>query len=302
MNNYDRKLMLALLLVAFSLCFKLLAAFWTNSLALFSDSLHLVTDLLALFISWLGLKAALKPADHKHTFGYHRYGILSALINNLSLIFISLFIFYQAVERYLHPAKVEPAGMISVAVLGLLVNTVIVFFLHDGTENINIKSSFLHFIGDALADFGVLLGGVIIYFTGWIGVDTMLSALLACLILRGAVTMSRECLEIFLEKTPREIDLEALCAALCSVPEITAVNDIHVWSISKERRTMTAHLAVDNAELEKTEMIIQKVQEILEERFKIHYSTIQLERERCASCRREQQKLLLSSRWRRFLS
>ncbi|WP_243450469.1 cation diffusion facilitator family transporter [Desulfosporosinus sp. Sb-LF] len=169
------------------LTLKLSFAVFTNSLALLSDSWHLITDFASLLISWWCLKVATKQADCKNTFGYYRYSVLSALINNVSLIGISLFIFYKAIDRFFHPVVVEPHGMIYVAIAGIIVNGLIVLNLKQHTKNLNVKSAFLHFAGDALADLGVLLGGLVIIFTGWAKVDTLLSSILACLVLKSAV-------------------------------------------------------------------------------------------------------------------
>ena len=214
----QKKILISIGLVGGILTLKLSFAVFTNSLALLSDSWHLITDFASLLISWWGLKVATKQADCKNTFGYYRYSVLSALINNVSLIGISFFIFYKAIDRFFHPVVVEPHGMIYVAIAGMIVNGLIVLNLKQHINNLNVKSAFLHFAGDALADLGVLLGGVVIIFTGWSKVDTLLSSILACLILRSALKMTRECLHIFLESVPVNVSDVTLVFAKCFAP------------------------------------------------------------------------------------
>ena len=140
MVQSERKVFITLILVSCIFAGKFIGAFVTNSLALFSDSWHLLTDIASLVISWWGLKQARKAATYQYTFGFYRHGVLTALINNVSLIVISVFIFCKAVDRYLHPAQVEPEGMILVAIFGLIINCIIVFGLRQDTKNINVKS------------------------------------------------------------------------------------------------------------------------------------------------------------------
>ena len=280
----QKKIFIALLIVGAIFVGKLAGAFITNSLALFSDSWHLATDIASLIISWWGLKQAAKPATHKHTFGHYRHGILAALINNLSLILISLFILYSAVQRYLNPVAVEPKGMIVFAILGLAANSMILLFLRGNRNNMNVKSAFLHFLGDALADVGVLLGGIIIYFTGWMGIDTLLSAILACLILRSAVKMSLECISIFLEAAPKGINPKEVKDNIVALPGVEDVRDLHVWSLSNEVLSMTAHVSVVETDLVKCEELLHEIQHLLHDRFNINHSTVQFEHIPCSSC------------------
>ncbi|MDA8226748.1 MAG: cation diffusion facilitator family transporter [Desulfitobacterium hafniense] len=279
-----RKIFFSVLMVATILLGKLFFAYRTNSLALFSDSWHLVTDLASLVISWLGLKYALKPANDKYTFGHYRHGILTALINNLLLIFISLFIFYQAFLRYLNPIRIEPTGMILISILGLAINCLIVFILKENANNLNVKSAFLHFAGDALADIGVLIGGVIIYFTGWTGIDTLLSAILACLILKSAVAMTIECIQILLEATPKNTNIKKIRNSMKSIDGVIDVTDIHVWSLSAEIMSLTAHVCIKRLNIKECEEILHMIQHLLIDNYGIKHSTLQFEHAPCSSC------------------
>lgn len=283
-HQSQKKILISISLVSLILAIKLGFAIITNSLALFSDSWHLITDFAALIISWWGLRVAGKQADYKNTYGYYRYAVLSALINNISLIAISLFIFYKAVDRFLHPVVVQPQGMIFVAIAGIIVNLLIVLNLRQSTNNLNVKSAFLHFAGDALADLGVLLGGVIIYFTGWSKIDTLLSSILACLILRSAVKMTLECLRIFLESVPSHISIGDLRSTVLAIDGVRGVTDIHVWAISQEVIAMTAHVWVKELSKEHTTDLLHTIQYTSYDKFGIAHTTIQFEYCSCSSC------------------
>lgn len=284
MVQSERKVFITLILVSCIFAGKFIGAFVTNSLALFSDSWHLLTDIASLIISWWGLKQARKSATYQYTFGFYRHGVLTALINNVSLIVISVFIFCKAVDRYLHPAQVEPGGMILLAVFGLIINCVIVLGLRQNTKNINVKSVFIHFLGDALSDCGVLLGGIIIFYTGLNDVDTLLSAILACLILGNAVKMTMECVKILLERAPSTIPIEELIESMKQIEGIVSVTDLHIWSLSMENIAMTAHICFKSEQVADCETVLHEVQHLLKDKYRIDHSTIQFEHSTCSSC------------------
>lgn len=284
LNRSQKQLLQTIMLVSIILVGKFIGAFTTNSLSLLSDCWHLVTDLLALIISWWGVRVATRAANCRFTFGYRRFSILTALINNLSLIVVSVYIFYQAVLRYIRPESIEPSGMIVFSILGLIVNLIIIGRLRGNSENANVRSVLLHFLGDALSDIGVLIGGAVILFTGWYGMDTLLSALLACLILRGAVNMTIACVKVLLEAAPECISTDALRDAVQGVPGVVAVTDTHVWSLSMETHAMTAHVCIDADHAEISEQILHEIQHLLLDEFNIEHSTLQIERRPCSSC------------------
>lgn len=280
----EKKVFITCILVSCIFGLKLTGAILTNSLALYSDSWHLLTDVASLLFSWWGLRQARKTATCRYTFGYYRHGVLTAFINNLSLICVSVYIFYSAVNRYLHPLAVKPGGMILIAVFGLIFNCIIAFTLQPNTKNITVKSVFLHFIGDALSDFGVLLGGIVIYFTGLSGIDTVLSAGLACLILHNAIKMSLECVKILLEGAPSNISIEDLTKSILKVNGVISVTDLHVWSLSKENLAMTAHICFIDHDVRNCELSLHQIQHLLKDQYGIEHSTIQFEHCPCSSC------------------
>ncbi|AFS79674.1 cadmium, cobalt and zinc/H(+)-K(+) antiporter CzcD [Gottschalkia acidurici 9a] len=284
LKNSEKKILQSMMFVLIVFMFKLVGGIFANSLALLSDSLHLITDFIALIISWIGLKMTSRAASHKYTFGYYRHSILTALINNILLIAISVFILYKAVVRYLNPVPVESTLMIFFSVLGVIVNTLILLILKENNDNINVQSAFLHFVGDIIGDISVLIGATVIYFTGFNMIDTFLSAILSILILRSAIKMSYECIKIFLESAPSDISINEVCREIKSVSKVICVRDIHLWSLSKEVKAMTALVSIDEKDIKASEEIIHEIQHLLKEKFNIVHSTIQIESSPCSSC------------------
>ena len=280
----EHRMKWALVITALIFLAKLVGGYLTNSLALISDAWHLLTDVLALLLSWMAIKQSQKGATPKHTFGYHRFGILAALVNNLSLIFISIYIFYQAFLRLFNPQPVAVGGMFILAVLGLASNILIIWCLQGGEKNLNVKSALLHFIGDALASVGVIIGGIVIYFTGWYPADTIISALIGGMILKGAWEMLVEIVQILLEGVPPSIDVRELTQNLRKIEKVKDVTDIHVWSLSSEQIAMSAHVCVENITIEESYTILQRIQKMLRQEYNIGHTTIQFEAFPCASC------------------
>lgn len=284
LQQSKRKILYSIGLVGILFILKLCGGLFANSLALLSDSLHLITDFFALLISWIGLKITSKPANVNYTYGHYRHSIFSAFMNNVFLIIISIFILYKAFVRYFHPVPVESSLMIIFSGLGIIINTLILFNLRSNAENINVKSALLHFMGDAVADISVLIGAVIIYFSGITVIDTFLSAVLSILILKSAVKMALECIQIFLEAVPKNISLKELQQAIEKVDKIISVKDLHVWSLSQEVVAMTAHVSTTENDLIARENLIHEIQHLLRNEFNITHSTIQLENSPCSSC------------------
>jgi cobalt-zinc-cadmium efflux system protein len=280
----EKKIFFTILGVSIIFIGKFIGAFMTHRLALFSDSWHLLTDIASLLLSLWGLKIATKTANYRYTFGYSRFGIFTALINNISLIVISLYIFYKAILRFFNPIEVTPEGMIIFSILGLVVNTIVVFNLGNKSNNLNVKSVFFHFLGDALSDIGVLIGGIVIYFTHLSGIDTLLSAILACLILGNALKMTIECIKILLEAAPEEISIDELKKSIKELGGIIEITDIHIWSLSKEILSMTAHVSLKECTIENSELKLHDIQHLLKDKFNIDHSTIQFEHSTCCSC------------------
>lgn len=282
----SKSLAWAITLTSITFIAKLTGGYLTNSLALMSDAWHLLTDLLSLILSWWAVKLAGRKPNSWATFGFHRAGILAALVNNITLIAVSFYILYQAYLRSFTPQPVESGGMFVMAIIGMLVNGSIVMILRKGAKyNLNVRSTWLHFMGDIAADIGVLLGGIIIYFTGWYSIDTLLSAILGLTILRGAVIMLKDITFILLEGIPGNLSVNEIAASLQQLPNITAARDIHVWYLAEEEVILSAHIEIANdILLSHTGPMLSQIKALLFEKFHITHIHIQFELHECSDC------------------
>jgi cobalt-zinc-cadmium efflux system protein len=249
----------------------------THSLAIASDAWHLLSDLFSLVLSLYAVKQTMKPANEIHTFGYHRFGSLAAFVNGLVLIAISVYIMVQALFRFIHPVHVQSTGMIYLSAVGFIGTFIIVKVLKAGEDDINVKSSLLHFLGDVLSYLGILIGAVIIKFTGWIIVDPILSLLFSGIILKNAWQITKEAALILLEAAPETVEIEALKLRLLQFPEIEKILDLHIWSLSNEHVSLSAHIQVRNMEIEASNHLLMQIKNVLSEEFGISHSTVQLQ-------------------------
>jgi len=253
-----------------------------NSLALLSDAAHNVTDVAALALSWFALRLAARPANPGRTFGYHRFGILVALINSTSLVVIALGIFYEAVRRLINPPEVQPAVLIWVGAVAFLVNLVTAWLVKRGSEHdLNLRSVFLHLIGDVLSTVGAVLAGIAILFTGLNWLDPLVSVLIGLLILWNAWGILHESVNILLESTPADIDMSQMVSDLMGVEGVRGVHDLHVWSINRDLRMLSAHILTDNIWISDGGAIQRQVSTILLNKYGIAHATLQLE---CVGC------------------
>lgn len=262
--------------------FEIAAGLYSNSLALLTDAAHNVTDVIALALSWYALRVASRPANATKTFGYHRVGIVVALVNGLSLVLISLYIFYEAVQRLLNPLVVQDEVLIGVAIIAFFVNAGTALLVLRGSEaDLNQRSAFLHLAGDAVATLGAFLAGIGIALTHWDWLDPLASILIAALILWNVVGIVREALDILLEATPRDVDVDALVRAVQTVKGVRGVHDLHVWSLAQNLRALSAHILTDDMSISQGARVQRDVNSILHERYGIAHATLQLE---CVDC------------------
>lgn len=281
-SRITRRLRLAVIISGLILVGEALGGYFANSLALLSDAGHVFTDFLALLLAWFAARQAERPATARMTYGYHRLGILTAVINALSLIAISGAIFYEAFRRWQHPEPVNSLLMLSVAFIGLLANLLVVSWLHsDARENLNVRGAFWHAWGDALSSIGVVLAGIVIYLTGSFWVDPAVSVVVGVIILLGAGRLFREGLTVLLEAPPRGVAMEEVTRAIGEVPGVKGVHDLHVWSIASGFNALSCHVCVDDLPMSEGTRIMSGIRETLERQFRIGHSTLQME---CPSC------------------
>jgi cobalt-zinc-cadmium efflux system protein len=271
-----RRLKLALALSCIYFFAELIGGFLTNSLALLSDAGHMLSDIGALTLSLFAFRIAKRPATVSSTFGYHRVEILAALFNGLTLWLIVGVIFAAAYNRFLDPPPVESYGMMVVASVGLLVNIVAGAILYGSHHhNLNLRGAFLHIVSDALGSVGAIAAGLIMVFTGWYVADPMISILIGLLILHASWNLVKESLSVLMQAVPKGIRLEDVQKCLEEVEGVSKVHDLHVWAVTSDLFTLSAHAVVENGG--DFHQVLNGIEEALKERFNIEHTTIQLE-------------------------
>lgn len=261
---------------------ELVGGWLTNSLALMSDAVHVLMDVLALSLSWFAIYVSGLPPTEKRTFGLHRVEVFVSFVNSLTLFFVTLFIFYKAYTRLLAPEQVESVGMLVVAAIGLFVNIAVAVWLRQfARSDLNIKSAFLHVVGDAAASVGVIAGSVIIYYTGWYLVDPLISVMIGAIILFGVFKILEESSHILLEGVPKDVDLNVVVDEIKSTGGITNVHSLHIWSICHNVYALSAHVDISPSERWRMGEIFSDINERLAERYHIFYTTLQAE---CMGC------------------
>jgi cobalt-zinc-cadmium efflux system protein len=252
-----------------------------HSLALLSEAGHNLSDFLALLLSLVAVYLQTRPPSTTKTYGYHRAGVLAALVNAVSLLVVSFFIFYAAFERVQHPQAVRPGVMMGVAAAGVVMNGIIAWLLYRSGGDVNMRSALLHEVGDTVSTAAVIVGGWIILVSGRNWIDSALSFAIALLILWSAFGIVRETLNILLEGTPRGMKLDSVTAVICSVEGVNDVHDLHVWNIGSETRALSCHISIADIPPSVSERILRDVKERLHEEFRIAHTTIQFEHVVC---------------------
>jgi cobalt-zinc-cadmium efflux system protein len=270
------RLKLALAISCIYFFAELIGGFLTNSLALLSDAGHMLSDIAALALSLFAFRIAKRPATVSSTYGYHRAEILAALFNGLMLWLIVGVIFAAAYNRFLDPPAVESYGMMIVASLGLLVNVVAGAILYGSHHhNLNLRGAFLHVVSDALGSVGAIAAGLIMLFTGWYVADPVISILIGLLILHSSWNLIKESFSVLMQAVPKGIRLEDVQQALEGVEGVSKVHDLHVWAVTSDIFTLSAHAVVENGG--DFHQVLNDIEDTLKERFNIEHTTIQLE-------------------------
>ena len=259
----------------------LVAGLRAHSLALLSEAGHNFTDVLALLLSWVAVFVQTRPPTATKTFGYHRAGVLAAFINALTLVAIAFYIFYEAVTRMRHPEEVQATIMIWVAVAGVIMNGTISWVLFKAAHDVNVRSAFVHQLGDTLSTAAVIVGGFAILWTGQTWIDPALSIGIGCLILWSSLGIIQETLNILLEGAPRGISTQQIAASLSGLRGVHDVHDVHVWSIGSNTHALSCHIRIDDVQLSESELILRQARDVLAAKFHIEHTTIQFENVVC---------------------
>jgi len=271
--------------VALTLAFVLVEAvsgWFADSLALLSDAGHNMADAAALGFSWYALRAARKPSHHGMTFGYHRVGVFAALANAISLVAIALVIGWEAIARIREPGIANGSVMIGVAAAGIVVNLLIGRWLHkDSKDDLNIRSAYLHMLGDAVSAFGVVIAGILVATMRAPLADPVVSLLIAGLILYSSYGVLRESATVLLEGTPSGMDMPAVIAAIKNVTGVLDVHDLHVWMVGPGVVACSCHILVAEQSIREGQQVLRAVVHDIEHRFRITHTTVQVEVEGC---------------------
>ena len=255
----------------------------TNSLALLSDAAHMMTDVIALTVSLIAVKMSQRPADTKRTYGYARMEAIGAIINGGLLFVVAGYILWEAVGRFRQPPDVASTGMLVIAVLGLIVNLISMRLLRAGSgTSLNVKGAYLEVWSDMLGSVGVIIGAIVIKFTGWTMVDPIVAVLIGLWVLPRTWTLLRQAGHVLMQGVPEGLDLAALRRALIGHPGVQSVHDLHVWALGTRQAVLTAHLVMQPETVDLEEERI-KIARQIGEQFDIHDITLQLERRSCES-------------------
>ncbi|TMA62993.1 MAG: cation transporter [Deltaproteobacteria bacterium] len=277
-HTETRRLQWALAISSVYFFAELIAGFLTNSLALLSDAGHMLSDMGALGLSLFAFRMARRPATIHRTYGYHRIEILAALFNDLTLWLIVGIIFAAAYSRLSHPPEIEGYGMTIVAILGLAVNLVAAAILHGGhRDNLNLRGAFVHVMSDALGSVGAIIAGIVMLTTGWYLADPLISILIGVLILFSSWSLVKDSLSVLMQTVPKGIQLEDVRRTIEAVDGVSAVHDLHIWAVTSDIFTLSAHAVVANGG--DFHLVLNGIEDTLREQFNIEHTTIQLETE-----------------------
>ena len=279
-SRHERPLWIALTLTTTFMLAEVAGGILTGSLALISDAAHMFTDTAALAISLAAIQIAKRAGYARRTFGYHRFEILAAAFNALLLFAVAIYILYEAWRRLQEPQTVASVPMLIIASLGLIVNLISMRLLSSGKdESLNVKGAYLEVWSDLLGSVGVIVGAAIIWFTGWVWVDSVIAVAIGLWVLPRTWILLRDSLNILLEGVPDGVDLSAVERTLRSLPKVTEVHELHIWAITSGKTSLSVHLVSPEGDFETLAGIAAQA---LESEFQIAHSTIQLEREACS--------------------
>lgn len=274
-HSNSRNLIIVLFITALYMIAEFLGGYYTKSLALTADAGHMLGDVASLALSLWALNLASKKAPISKTFGYYRVEILSAFVNGCTLVFIAFGIIYEAYLRLSFMQKIDALSMSVIAIGGLIVNVLAAFLLHRGShENLNVKGAFFHVLGDLLGSIGAILAGLIIYFWHLYIADTIISVVIALLVLYSSFNLINSAVRVLMEAVPANVDINEINSAIKQVNGVLNIHDLHIWSINSANISLSVHVVAD---LKNSEQILSSINQILIENFNILHSTIQVE-------------------------
>jgi cobalt-zinc-cadmium efflux system protein len=281
-RDFRKSMKIALLITVIFLLVEIAGGLLSGSLALISDAGHMFSDVFSLLLSLGAMTLALQLPTKERTYGYHRGEIFAAFINSLLLIGVSAGILWEAYQRAINPAPVQGGLMLIVACIGLGANLWVIFLLH-GSHNLNVRSAFLHVVGDTISSVAVIVAAVWIALTGQVMIDPVLSAFIAVLIVISAVRILRETIAILLQFPPQSVDFDAVIADMISVNGVDGVHHVHLWSLCSDINVLDAHVYSCERDVKKIEQMKQEIKERLK-KYRILHSTLEFECDECKDC------------------
>lgn len=281
-ESIARRFIYAIILTAISVVAELAGGIWTNSLALLSDAAHVFLDLFALILSLAAIRLAGVPATDTRTFGWHRAEVFASFINGATVFLMGLGILYEGVTRFVQPEEVKSVPMFIIAALGLVMNLLSASALHQHShDDLNVRSAFLHVVGDAAASVGVIIGGIVIYYTKWYVVDAVISIGIGFLIFRGAWGVLKQATHILLEGVPYGMSTAAVAETIRSVEGVHDVHHLNLWTICSHIRALSAHVDIEPEFKKEQAGVLRRIEELLIESYHITHTTLQVE---CTLC------------------
>lgn len=274
----QKTLWIVLVLTLLFTTIEIVGGILSNSLALLSDSAHMVTDVLALGLSMTAIYLARRPSNEKFTFGYLRFEMIASLLNGLTLCVIAVGIFVEGVRRFLSPEDVNFTLMVTIASIGLVVNVVMTFLLTrsmKSEKNLNVQSALWHFIGDLISSIGVIVAAILLYFTGWTIFDPLISVVIGAIIFRGGAKITQEAYGVLMERVPDAFDLAHIRQSISTIEGVQDVHEMHLWTISTDHHSFTAHVFI-RPDIQPF-CVILAVNELLANTYGIHHVTVQVE-------------------------
>ncbi len=279
-STNKKTLTISLAIIATYMIVEVIGGLITNSLALLADAGHMLSDAISLFIALLAFTFSSKVADYGKTYGYKRFEILAAVINGATLILISAYIIYEAIERFQTPHEIASKGMLIVAFVGLLVNVLVAWIMMRGgnvEDNLNMRGAYLHVISDMLGSVGAIIAALLIMFFGWGWADPLASIIVAMLVLRSGYLVTQSSIHVLMEGTPDNIEIEKVAQEIMKNEEVKGIHDLHIWTITSEMNALTCHAVVEEKmTVGESERILRKIEHDLEH-MNIHHLTIQFE-------------------------
>lgn len=270
-----RTLVIALILTVSFAAVEAVAGWLSGSLALLGDAGHMITDATALGLASFAAWVAARPPSSQHSYGYGRAEVIAALLNSVFMIAIVVAIVVAAVKRFQAPTTVEGMTVMWVAAIGLMINLVVAFVLSRGHQSLNTRGALLHVIGDLLGSVAALIAGTVIYFTGWMAIDPILSLVICALILYSSLSLLREALQVIMEGVPFAVDLQEVGNAMAAVDGVVSVHDLHIWTLSSGRVALSAHLVI--SDMGSWQQILNQQTAMLQDRFAMEHITLQPE-------------------------